>query len=573
MKKKNIAIIILILIIIGILAGIVIVKRVNKENREYKIEEISEYNYFVIKENNKYGVIDKQGNIIIEPNYDNIKIPNPNKAVFCCYEEEKIKILNDKSEEIFTQYESVEPLRLKSVLSDLMYEKSVLKYKENGKYGIIDFQGKKITKAIYDEIDTLQYKEGELIVKKDNKYGVINIKGTTLVKTSYDKIEADKYYSKDNGYKDSGYIVSNMTDEGYRYGYVNLNGKQLLDTKYNDLYRITEIDGNDIYLVFADNGKYGIQKNDKQIISNEYQEITYNGDNNVIVALKSKKYGVLSAQGNVIIPFEYSQIDITGKYIYARTNNEETKVFDIQGKSADIDKDTVIVKVKDTNYEIYIQNQDNKTKYSIYENNEKKTKNEYTYIEHLYDNYFLVSNSDSKLGIIDDNENNKLAFNYSSIQKIDNVDLIQATNSNNKKTEIYNKDLKKICELENATIENKNEYIKLSNNNETKYITKQGNEVKNTEIYTKNKIFAKKQGNLWGFVDANGNKVVDYKYEKVTEENEYGYAGIKQNGKWGVINSDGKIIKDPTYELKDSPIFIGEYYQVVYGNGEIYYTK
>ena len=131
MKKKNIAIIILILIIIGILAGIVIVKRVNKENREYKIEEISEYNYFVIKENNKYGVIDKQGNIIIEPNYDNIKIPNPNKAVFCCYEEEKIKILNDKSEEIFTQYESVEPLRLKSVLSDLMYEKSVLKYKEN----------------------------------------------------------------------------------------------------------------------------------------------------------------------------------------------------------------------------------------------------------------------------------------------------------------------------------------------------------------------------------------------------------------------------------------------------------
>ena len=573
MKKKNIAIIILILIIIGILAGIVIVKRVNKENREYKIEEISEYNYFVIKENNKYGVIDKQGNIIIEPNYDNIKIPNPNKAVFCCYEEEKIKILNDKSEEIFTQYESVEPLRLKSVLSDLMYEKSVLKYKENGKYGIIDFQGKKITKAIYDEIDTLQYKEGELIVKKDNKYGIINIKGTTLVKTNYDKIEADKYYSKDNGYKDSGYIVSNMTDEGYRYGYVNLNGKQLLDTKYNDLYRITEIDGNDIYLVFADNGKYGIQKNDKQIISNEYQEITYNGDNNVIVALKSKKYGVLSAQGNVIIPFEYSQIDITGKYIYARTNNEETKVFDIQGKSADIDKDTVIVKVKDTNYEIYIQNQDNKTKYSIYENNEKKTKNEYTYIEHLYDNYFLVSNSDSKLGIIDDNENNKLAFNYSSIQKIDNINLIQATNSNNKKTEIYNKDLKKICELENATIENKNEYIKLSNNNETKYITKQGNEVKNTEIYIKNKIFAKKQGNLWGFVDVNGNKVVDYKYEKVTEENEYGYAGIKQNGKWGVINSDGKIIKDPTYELKDSPIFIGEYYQVVYGNGEIYYTK
>ena len=64
-----------------------------------------------------------------------------------------------------------------------MYEKSVLKYSKNGKYGIIDLNGKKITNAVYEEIDTLQFKEGELLVKKDGKYGVINIKGATLVKT------------------------------------------------------------------------------------------------------------------------------------------------------------------------------------------------------------------------------------------------------------------------------------------------------------------------------------------------------------------------------------------------------
>ena len=56
--------------------------------------------------------------------------------------------------------------------------------------------------------------------------------------------------------------------------------------------------------------------------------------------------------------------------------------------------------------------------------------------------------------------------------------------------------------------------------------------------------------------------------------NKYGFAGIKQDGKWGVIDSEGNIIVEPTYELNDNnPTFIGQYYQVIYGNGEIYYTK
>ncbi len=42
-------------------------------------------------------------------------------------------------------------------------------------------------------------------------------------------------------YKKSGYIVSKTTDEGYRYGYVNIEGKQIIENKYNDLYRVTDI--------------------------------------------------------------------------------------------------------------------------------------------------------------------------------------------------------------------------------------------------------------------------------------------------------------------------------------------
>mgnify|MGYP000564102033 FL=1 len=163
---------------------------------------------------------------------------------------------------------------------------------------------------------------------------------------------------------------------------------------------------------------------------------------------------------------------------------------------------------------------------------------------------------------------------YNSIQQIENTNMIQAVNNSTKKTEIYSKEMKKICELENATIENNIEYLKIYNDNEIKYISKDEKEVENKEVFKNNKIFAKQQGSKWGFVDANENMIVDYNYDKVTEVNKYGFAGIKQNGKWGVIDSNGKIIVEPQYKLSENdPIFIGQYYQVIYGNGEIYYTK
>ena len=45
----------------------------------------------------------------------------------------------------------------------------------------------------------------------------------------------------------------------------------------------------------------------------------------MIIALRGKKYGVLSTDGKELVPFEYKQIDITGEYIYATTNDENRK--------------------------------------------------------------------------------------------------------------------------------------------------------------------------------------------------------------------------------------------------------
>ena len=412
------------------------------------------------------------------------------------------------------------------------------------------------------------------MVKKEGKYGVINIKGATLVKTKYDTIEADKFYEKDNGYKKAGYIVSRKTEEGYRYGYVNLKGKEIIKTKYNDLYRILDIDSDDIYIICAENGKYGLIKNKDLIIENLYQSLVYSESSNTIVAYKGTKRGVISITGENIVPCEYKQIDIIGENIYATSQDENVQVFNSKGEKTQLAQNEAIINVKDTDYKIYINTTNEKTNYGIYKNDKKINKQEYTYIQYLFNNYFIACNSDRKIGIIDDNEKIIIPFNYTSIQKIENTNMIQAINEETNITEIYSKDMNKIIAMKNATIEAKSKYIKVYNNEEIKYITKDEKEVKNTEIFKQNNIFAQKSQDKWGFVDINNKKVVNYKYDKVTEVNEYGFAGIKQADKWGVINSNGQVIVEPKYELNyNEPTFIGEYYQVVYGNGEIYYTK
>lgn len=565
--------VIIAVLIIAIIVG-VSAYFIYQNGKKYEIEEVKQYNYFSLRKDNLFGVIDRNGNIIIEPTYDDVKIPNPEKPVFVCYEGDSTKVLNERKEEILTDYDQVEPIQLQNTVNDLIYEKSVLKYQEDGKFGLIDFEGKRITKPIYDSIDSLNYKEGQLLVKQDGKTGVINIKGNTLIDIKYDQINVDGYYTKEGGYNYSGYIVSTTTDQGYRYGYINYDGKLLLEPNYNQLSRVTQIqDNNNAYIICAENGRYGVIKNDENIIPNEYQSIEYDEGNNLFTIEKGKKYGIANIEGNIIVPTEYSQIDITGVYLYA-TNDQGVVVYNSDGTQANIDTNIAIINTSNEKYKIRIDNS-NGTKYGVIDKEGQQVIDEkYNYIEYLFDDYFIASTENSKLGIIDDKDNVKVEINNDLLQRIEGTDIIQTMTATDNVTRLYDKSLNKICEMANANIEVKDNYIKISNTEETKYFSKEGKELRNTEVYPNNTLFAKNENGKWGFANKNGDTVVEAKYDRVTEFNEYGFAGVELDGKWGVLNSKGEEILAPTYVFNDEtePYFIGQYYQVKYALGGVYYT-
>lgn len=578
MKKKNVVIIVILLVIIIGISVFFIMQNSKVAGRDYNIEKVENFNYFVVQDGDNYGVMDKEAKIVIEPKYQNIVIPNPSKPIFICTpSDSKSKVLNEKNEELFTNYEEVGSIKLKNLASSLVYEKSVLKYKKEEKYGLIDFNGKEITKPIYGSIDALEYKEGELIVEKDGKYGVINIKGVTLVEPQYEIIKVDGYYTEENGYKKAGYIVGIKTEEGYRYGYVDVNGNTLLETEFNEILRVSNIkDDNNIYFIASKNGQYGLYKNSSSILNTEYQSIEYNQTNNIFVIEKSRRFGFTDTNGKIIVGTNYAQIDITGKYIYAKPKQGETEVIDATGKKVEIPANISKIAIQDGKYSIVITNENQKTTYGVEDKNGKVIiPSQYTYIEYLFDDYFIACDSNGLLGVVDEKNDKKIDLKYNSVQGIKSAKLIQTVLTQENITTIYNNKFEKVCELKSATIQQIDDFIKIYNNNEVYYINNAGKNVTSQEVYPNNKLYAKQENGKWGFADKSGNIIVKCEYDKVTELNKYGYAGICKNGKWGSIDAEGKVIQEPTYEIKGNfePSFLGKYYQVTFGFGEIYFTN
>ena len=146
--KKVFAVIIAIAVIIMF---IFIIKKLLVKDKD--TGTISSSSYFALYKDNKWGVINSNGDIVIDPAYQEmIVIPNSKNAIFICtydidYEtgKYKTKVLNEKNQEIFTNYDKVEAIANKDENNNLWYEENILKVEKNGKYGIINSTGKELT--------------------------------------------------------------------------------------------------------------------------------------------------------------------------------------------------------------------------------------------------------------------------------------------------------------------------------------------------------------------------------------------------------------------------------------------
>ena len=103
----------IITVIVFIMVVITINKILSKEAEKIQTEKLT---FISAYQNGKWGVINNKGELVVDTTYDEmITIPNPEKPIFVCtYNvndetgEYKTKVINNKGEELFKDYDKVE---------------------------------------------------------------------------------------------------------------------------------------------------------------------------------------------------------------------------------------------------------------------------------------------------------------------------------------------------------------------------------------------------------------------------------------------------------------------------------
>ncbi len=409
----------IITVIVFIMVVITINKILSKEAEKIQTEKLT---FISAYQNGKWGVINNKGELVVDTTYDEmITIPNPEKAIFVCTynvndetEEYKTKIINDKNEELFTGYDKVESIENFDSKQNLWFEKNLLRVQKNGKYGLIDLDGKTVLNVEYDSILALKSVEENLKISKNGKYGIVNNQGQIIVPTEYSDVQVLK-----EGYSNEYKII----DENGKQGIISTSGTIIVNPQYDE---IKYINSNEIYSAKIDN-KWNLINKKGEVLNNNYDDYTYlKGD--YVIAQKDGKYGIITTNGDVKIEPTYEELKyafsvyyiakLNSKYGIINTDNVSTIAIEYLNMTYWEEKDIIIADKTETETVIFDSNLTQKLngifvfedefikaringqdKYYTYKFEEKQTR------DILTKNTLFVTKQDGKYGYVDSQGN------------------------------------------------------------------------------------------------------------------------------------------------------------------------
>ena len=348
--------------------------------------------------------------------------------------------------------------------------------------------------------------------------------------------------------------------KGGKYGLVNLEGKEILSCEYDEITLLPEVENT---ILILKDGNYGIVNEEgKIIIEPQYAEIINFGEEanaGFIVKNTEGKYGLVDISNNKVLETKYDKIQKTheGDY-YVVTESGTQKVIKKDGTESLSTKNEIISILKNTEGVIY-KTSDNK--YGVMNlSGENIIEANYDQLEEAKTGMFIAKR-DNKYGIIDEKNETKLEFNNQSIiyNEKGNFYITEDENYNNK---ILNNNYETKLEGILTDIDDEKGYIELKQGEEYKYYNFKFEEQKEEDIFTNNTLFVDKKDGKYGLIDKKGKTVVEYIYDDMTRQNQFGYVAVKKDGKWGAIDRSGNVVQDPVYELDEylKIDFIGTWY-------------
>ena len=218
--------------------------------------------------------------------------------------------------------------------------------KRNGMQGIIDINNKEIIPLKYSSVSQIDDDESNLfILENSDGVKIVNLSNKVIL-SGYNQIES--IFNQP---------LKFIVKKNKKYGIVDLDNKIILPIEYDEISNWTEY-GPRISKFIVKNGKTGLidENTFKITVPPVYDEFKY--INGLIFAKKNNKAGIIDEKGKVICPFIYDEIfpslldvyDFKSKEqrIYARKGNGYFQI-DVTGK---VLKSNITVKTVLKNTEI-----------------------------------------------------------------------------------------------------------------------------------------------------------------------------------------------------------------------------
>lgn len=213
-------------------------------------------NMLVVENNQKYGVINSTtGEVILDTKYDEIKYLN-NTSDFLVKSNNKVGIISkDKQTKVNIIYDSIELLD---------YDSNLYIIAQDNKYGILDANGNIKLYPEYEKIgiDSTVFKNnnvknGNIIldtlipVQKDKLWGLFNKSGEQIVEFKYEDLGYIKNEISNNLLiiPECNVIVVKKDD---KYNLITLNGKEVFNIFVDNIYKTIESGETKYYMTYND---------------------------------------------------------------------------------------------------------------------------------------------------------------------------------------------------------------------------------------------------------------------------------------------------------------------------------
>jgi len=286
------------------------------QNRRYNTTKIyDDYEWFYDKNDSgyrkKYGIL-KRGNVLLPMLFSAQTYNSRGIKSYILGIENNFGLYNVEAEnwDIPMMYLSLSHLNKNLYLAKL-----------NNQQGIVDANNNIITDFKWSRIRAISGLENYFIVADNQSNRLSGVYSVTEKKliipcdyTRISKVANENYF---------------LVTKGNEINIIDINNKPRFKTWYDELHVVRG--GRKLYIV-KENGKMGIiNESEEQVVPIEYRSIAtypYN-DGSYLAQNKEGKYGCLSADGTITLPFVYDQLTKSGSNNMITAKNDKCGILQI----------------------------------------------------------------------------------------------------------------------------------------------------------------------------------------------------------------------------------------------------